>query len=534
MGLVLAALSGAGNALANSAGEYQKFNDQQAILDKQRANEIDLAKVRSDLSVEAQNRIAEANLARENAPLTRFQNIVSSYIDKYKSDPSLLPVAAPAATPVQSDGVDATPPETDTSGDWNSINQSYAEGEPARNAVRLDTLNKELAAETDPENIAALKREIARLPADTSSPQVSAAPATVAPAQVAAKLSDAAIRDAAFQAAMEDARVTDPLAYKAAAAAFKGEHILVGQGGAIVDPVTGKVKYHNDTAEKIAAQRSETALEIASKRAQTALDVADKKANAQATRDQIKANAALQKTLSPAEMQSMAQLIADNKLPAPTGTALRNPQTIAIMKLVTDINPNYDSKDYKTMLRSEGAFATGPEAKAVRSFNVGISHLGTLEGLINALDNRDIQAINKFGNMVASQTGQKAPTEFNAAKKIVSDEIVKAIVGTGGGVADREEAAKTIDASNSPAQLRGVIQTYKELMKGQLEGLAEQYARTTGKNDFEERFLTSAAKAVAHSRPGNEFVPPKQVTTVPNPLVTQPANRPSLDSIFGK
>lgn len=526
-GLVTAALSGAGNGIASSANEFQKFNDQQAMLDKQRANEIDLAKVRSDLSVEAQNRIAEANLARETAPLNRFQKIVSSYVDKFTADPSQIQGAIPTAQPATDNDVSAgasgIPPETDTSGSWDDINKSFAAGEPARNASRLDTLQKELATETDPANIASLKREIARLPA--SDPSATSAPtdASASPAQAAVKLTDSAIKDAAFQAALQEARITDPLAYKAASDAFKGEHVLVGQGGAIVDPVTGKVKYHNDTAEKIATMKT-----------QAAIDIADKKVDAQAVRDQIKANNALQKTLTPAEMQSMAQLIADNKMPAPTGNAMRNPQTIAIMKLVTDINPNYDSKDYKTMMRSEGAFATGPEAKAVRSFNVGISHLGTLEGLISALDNGDIQAINKFGNMVASQTGQKAPTEFNAAKKIVSDEIVKAIVGTGGGVADREEAAKTIDASNSPAQLRGVIQTYKELMKGQLEGLAEQYARTTGKDDFEDKFLTSAAKSVAHSRPTGEFVPPKQNNTVNNPLGTPTANRPSLDSIFGR
>lgn len=523
-GLVTAALSGAGNGIASSANEFQKFNDQQAMLDKQKANEIDLAKVRSDLSVEAQNRIAEANLARDTAPLNRFQKIVSSYVDKFTADPSQIQGAAPTAQPSDAEvpvGGTGTPPETDTSGSWDDINKSFAAGEPARNASRLDTLQKELATETDPANIESLKREISRLPPTDAS--ASPSDTSTTPVQAAVKLTDSAIKDAAFQAALQEARITDPLAYKAASDAFKGEHVLVGQGGAIVDPVTGKVKYHNDTAEKIATMKT-----------QAAIDIADKKVSAQAVRDQIKANNALQKTLTPAEMQSMAQLIADNKMPAPTGNAMRNPQTIAIMKLVTDINPNYDSKDYKTMMRSEGAFATGPEAKAVRSFNVGISHLGTLEGLISALDNGDIQAINKFGNMVASQTGQKAPTEFNAAKKIVSDEIVKAIVGTGGGVADREEAAKTIDASNSPAQLRGVIQTYKELMKGQLEGLADQYARTTGKDDFEDKFLTGAAKAVAHSRPSGEFVPPKQTNTVNNPLVAPPANRPSLDSIFGR
>ena len=61
-------------------------------------------------------------------------------------------------------------------------------------------------------------------------------------------------------------------------------------------------------------------------------------------------------------------------------------------------------------------------------------------------------------------------------------------------MADREAAAKTINAASSPAQLRGAIGTYKKLMQGQLGGLKQQYEQTTGKKDF-ERFLSPAGKA---------------------------------------
>ena len=67
-------------------------------------------------------------------------------------------------------------------------------------------------------------------------------------------------------------------------------------------------------------------------------------------------------------------------------------------------------------------------------------------------------------------------------------------MGSGGGVADREEAARTINAAQSPAQLKQVIDTYKQLMGGQLEGLRHQYEQSTGKTDF-DRFLMEGTKA---------------------------------------
>lgn len=197
---------------------------------------------------------------------------------------------------------------------------------------------------------------------------------------------------------------------------------------------------------------------------------------------------------SPENIESMAQMIANGQMPAPTGFASRSPAALAIMKRVGEINPNYSAIDFNTGKKAAADFATGKTGNAVRSFNVSISHLNTLAGLADALDNGDLTLVNQIGNAYAQQTGNPAPTNFNAAKKIVGDEIVKAIVGAGGGVADREEAARTISAANSPAQLKGVISTYKDLMNGQLAGLRQQYQVSTGRDDF-DKFLSADSKS---------------------------------------
>jgi hypothetical protein len=203
----------------------------------------------------------------------------------------------------------------------------------------------------------------------------------------------------------------------------------------------------------------------------------------------------------PAEIETTAKAISEGRLAPLSGFALARPAAQKIMARVVELNPDFDPTQFQTRQKAEKDFATGKQGNSVRSFNVAISHLSTLDQLADALNNKDTQIINRVGNMVATQTGNAAPTNFEAAKKIVADEIVKAIVGSGGGVQDREDAAKTIQAASSPAQLKGVINTYKELMKGQLHGLRGQYESTTGKKDFDDKFLSPEARAVDKSAP---------------------------------
>lgn len=198
-------------------------------------------------------------------------------------------------------------------------------------------------------------------------------------------------------------------------------------------------------------------------------------------------------TAGPEVIEGNAKAIAEGKLPPLSGFALKSPMGMRIMGRVMEINPEYNAQDYGSSQKAVKDFAIGKQGNTVRSFNVALTHLDTLGNLATALQNNDLPAVNKLGQFYAQQTGSAAPTNFDAAKKIVGDEIVKAIVGSGGGVADREEASKTIGRANSPEQLAGAINTYKELMRGQLQGLRLQYEQSTGRNDF-DRFLSDNAK----------------------------------------
>jgi hypothetical protein len=168
-------------------------------------------------------------------------------------------------------------------------------------------------------------------------------------------------------------------------------------------------------------------------------------------------------------------------------------------------------QDVGSQTKAVKDFSTGVQGRQVNAFNTAIDHLSTMDKLSDALQNGDTKAINAIGNTIASQTGAPAPTNFAAAKQVVSAEIIKAIVANGGGVKEREEAANNFAAANSPAQLKGVINTYKQLLGGQLNSLGLQYEANTGRKDFDKK-LTGDAKqafsAVRQQHTGGGMAPP--------------------------
>ena len=201
-----------------------------------------------------------------------------------------------------------------------------------------------------------------------------------------------------------------------------------------------------------------------------------------------------------ASVQTIAHAIANYQQAPLTGFVLRSPWGQAVSAAVYKENPDYRAPQYNASNRAQTAFTSGTQGNSVRSLSVAISHLGTLGDLSDALKNGDVQVINRVANTVKEQLGYPAPTNFNAAKQVVGQEITKAILASGGGVTERQEAEKQLSAANSPAQIAGIVQTYKRLLAGQLGGLRRQYETATGAKNFED-MLSPEAKQELESLP---------------------------------
>jgi hypothetical protein len=187
--------------------------------------------------------------------------------------------------------------------------------------------------------------------------------------------------------------------------------------------------------------------------------------------------------------RATAQNIANGNIPPVTG-----PNASKIMNEVIAIKPDFKASDYGLQTSSEKAFNQGKQGDKVRSLNVVAEHFNTLDKAADALQSGDVRAINAVSQFIQTQTGKPAPTNFNAVKEILADEIVAAVVPGVGALADRQAIKKTILASSSPEQLKGIVANYKELIGGQLNGLETQYKAGTGRSDFKSRYLTPAAR----------------------------------------
>ena len=180
------------------------------------------------------------------------------------------------------------------------------------------------------------------------------------------------------------------------------------------------------------------------------------------------------KTLSPVD-QAHVKALNEGREPFPTAKMMAsNPYYERLADAVAQYNPDFDATAFSTRKNANTAFTTGIQGRQLLAFGSAVKHLEALGGLIDALKNKDTIQLNRLNNLWEKQTGQTAVTNFEAAKGIVAKEIMKAIVTGGGGVEEREELSRLLDAAKSPEQLRGVVDTYYELMKAQQENLIIQ------------------------------------------------------------
>jgi len=206
-------------------------------------------------------------------------------------------------------------------------------------------------------------------------------------------------------------------------------------------------------------------------------------------------------TINPEGIEAEAKLIAEygKELPKQGSSAYKQ----ALNKRVMELNPEYDSKKFAQANDAIKKFTTGAEGKTVRAANVFIDHADNLRGAVDALNNGNIPLFNDIAQKYAKNTGQTAPTDFESMKRIVGDELVKAITGSGGALGDREEAAHSLSVANSPAQLKSVLDRYTQLMAGQVNGLRKEYEEA-GLKDFDKKLLPRTQQELQkHSQQSN-------------------------------
>jgi hypothetical protein len=204
-----------------------------------------------------------------------------------------------------------------------------------------------------------------------------------------------------------------------------------------------------------------------------------------------------QPTLENAAIDDLAdQYAKSGKIPTGLGYG-DNANKRAVINRASEKYPNIDltkaAQDFGVETKALKDFGTGKQGDTVRSFNVAFSHADVMSDLVSSLNSGSIPAINKAKQRFEQEFGEEAPTNIDAVKGILSDEINKAAVGGAGALSDREQIRESINKAGSPEQVLGALGVYKKLIGGQIKGLGKQYEQSTGRKDF-DRFLDPSVK----------------------------------------
>lgn len=157
-------------------------------------------------------------------------------------------------------------------------------------------------------------------------------------------------------------------------------------------------------------------------------------------------------------------------------------------------------------------FTSGQTSKTLNGLNTAIGHMDQLDQAATALNNGNIQALNKMSNFFGTQFGSSNVTNFNVIKNFAAGEVAKAVLPGGGGEREREEIADAIKNSNSPQQLHDAISTWRNLLSSKTEALRNQWdVGTNGTQGSFDKFLLPDTKKALGIQSATGNAPPAAI-----------------------
>jgi hypothetical protein len=197
----------------------------------------------------------------------------------------------------------------------------------------------------------------------------------------------------------------------------------------------------------------------------------------------------------PESIRSQVKAVVEGRMQPPSGFALKSPQIQALMRAAAQYEPGFDLTKWGARAATAKDFASGQAAKNVTSLNTVVGHLADLKEKADALDNSSIPTVNSVKNVFNSETGDPRVNNFNLARNAVADELAKVFKGSG--ISDHEIAQwkGTLNASQSPDQLKGAVKTAIGLMESRLYALNDQRDRGMNTSSQPRDLLTDKSKA---------------------------------------
>mgnify|MGYP001400233657 CR=1 FL=1 len=227
-------------------------------------------------------------------------------------------------------------------------------------------------------------------------------------------------------------------------------------------------------------------------------------------------------TLTPG-LQNTVKAIVEGKVPL-TSFSVRNNQRDAMIQRAAQYDPTFEAGKAPARMAVQKDFTSGVASRNVTAINTAIRHIGTLDELGQALDNKDVQVANKVINSIRNQLGDPRVNNFDTAKSAVGNELMRVFRQVNASDQETKDWESKFSSAQSPAQMRGAIKVGVELLDGRIKALDEQWMRGMDTNKGYPNLLTPTAKDILGRIGGN----PKR-----RAADTAPAN-PELDVLLKK
>jgi hypothetical protein len=119
-----------------------------------------------------------------------------------------------------------------------------------------------------------------------------------------------------------------------------------------------------------------------------------------------------------------------------------------------------------------------------------VDHLDTLDDAATKSGNVDSRTINRFLNEIKTEFGATGKTDLGAVAQVVAGEIQKA---TGGSVSvtETENVLRGISTANTVGQLHSASNRFRQLARGQLRGLRQQFVSAISESGTPEADATA-------------------------------------------
>ena len=205
--------------------------------------------------------------------------------------------------------------------------------------------------------------------------------------------------------------------------------------------------------------------------------------------------------------ETVVDAIIEGRMQLPTGFALRSPYWQEVIARVAQKDPKFDATKYGARAAARRTFASGPEARNVTALNTVIGHLGTLDEMAAALDNKDLRAYNAVTNRLSQELGDPRIVNFEVARQAVAEETMRVFRQVNASEQEVKHWKEVISSASSPKQLRGSIATLGDLLDSRIQAIARQYDRTVneGSNpssvDPKNRVILDRLRGNAGSKP---------------------------------